>query len=114
MPVHLRSICLTCTSLIILGCTAVTALGACTDWEREAFLRKMGCSLQAIEAICAGPGPIPRTPYCGGTEPPPAGMGDWCQTPTGGCPLSALAPLASMCHCRTWGGSVHGWVAQKS
>jgi hypothetical protein len=102
---------LTCVSLIILTCLAVEALAACTAWERQWLLPKLGCSPPAVEAICAGQRSMPGTRDCGGTEPPPAGMGHRCQTRTGGCQLAALARLTSRCECQTLGGTVHGWVS---
>jgi hypothetical protein len=113
MPVRHWHVRLTCVSLIILAGIAVDALAACTDRERHWLLPTLGCSRPAIEAICAGQRSMPGTRYCGGTELPPARMGDWCQTRTGGCQLPALALLASTCECQTMGGTVFGWVSQQ-
>ena len=113
MPVRHWRVRLTCVSLIILACLAAEALAACTEWERQWLLPKLGCSPPAVEAICAGQRALPGTRDCGGSEPPPAGMGDRCQTRTGGCQLPTLAPLASTCECQTSGGTVRGWVARQ-
>jgi hypothetical protein len=113
MPVRHCRVHLTCVSLIILSCIAVDALAACTGWERHWLLPKLGCSRPAIEAICTGQRAMPGTRYCGGTELPPARMGDWCQLTMGGCQLPALAPLASTCECQTSGGTVRGWVSRQ-
>jgi hypothetical protein len=110
MPVRQVFLRLTCVSLILLACLAIDALAACTERDRQSLLPALGCSQAAIEAICAGQRSMPSTPECGGPEPPPAPMGDRCETWTGGCLLPALAPLASTCECQTTGGTVYGWV----
>jgi hypothetical protein len=112
MPVRHWHVRLACGSLILLAGIAVEALAACTARERQWLLPKLGCSRPAIEAICAGQRSLPGTRSCGGTEPPPAGMADWCQTWTGGCQFPGLALLASTCECQTMGGTVRGWIAQ--
>jgi hypothetical protein len=113
MPVCQVPLRLTCMSLILLACLASEALAACTAQERDVRLPALGCSLVAIEAICAGQRAMPSTPDCGGTERVPVSMGDRCVTGTGGCLLPALAPLGSTCECQTMGGTVYGWVVQQ-
>jgi hypothetical protein len=56
---------------------------------------------------------VPTTPYCGGTEQPAAGTGDWCQTPIGGCQIGSQAALDRPCQCPSAAGMVNGWVTRQ-
>jgi len=56
---------------------------------------------------------VATTPYCGGTEQPAAGMGDWCQTPIGGCQIGTQAALDRACQCPSPAGMVNGWVTRQ-
>lgn len=89
------------------------AQAQCSDWLRNVALPHLGCSAQAIEQICAGERPVPTTAYCGGSEQPAAGMGDWCQTPVGGCQIGTLATLNQGCQCPSPAGMVNGWVTRQ-
>jgi hypothetical protein len=102
-----------CLVTVILAFSSGQGLAECTDWLRQVALPKLGCSPQAIEEICAGQRPVPTTPYCGGSEQPPANTGDWCMTPVGGCALSAPVALNAECQCPSPAGYVKGWVSRQ-
>ena len=105
----------TCAAALfaLAGLLPARAEAQCSDWLRNVALPHLGCSPQAIGQICAGARPVPTTPYCGGTEQPAAGMGDWCQTPIGGCQIGTQAALDRACQCPSPAGMVTGWVTRQ-
>ena len=89
---------------------ASPAAAQCSDWQRQVLLPRLGCGPDLIEDICSGQLPIPTQPYCDDRARPEAGMGDWCQTPMGGCTIEQPTSLDSDCECYSPAGWVAGWV----